>query len=176
MMSQRDMTTGKVLVSVAAVIVNREYKILLIWEGDLPYHDWWVLPGGYVKPDETVQEAVKREVREETGLEIVSEGLIGVYDDFIVPHERDGPIHHIVIAYKASVIGGEVVVTRESREYAWIDVKEAGKSPRLHSVFKKILGDFNDQKVGKIRSRLSRCSFNARSRRGSCLKGDDMPK
>ena len=171
--SERDMSKGKVLVSVCAVIEGEKRKILLVWEGDLPYHDWWVVPGGYVKPDETVLEAVKREVREETGLEVVSDGLIGIYDDFIVTEERDGPIHHIIIVYKARVIGGEVVVTRESREYAWMDVKEAVRSPRLHDVFKRILDDFKNQRIGKIRSRFRRHSFNARLRRGSCLKGDD---
>ena len=173
MISERDTFKGKTTVSVAAVIEGEKHKILLVWEGDLPYHDWWVVPGGYVKPDETVQEAMKREVREETGLEVVSDGLIGIYDDFIVTEERDGPIHHIVIAYKARVIGGEVAVTRESREYAWMDVKEAVRSPRLHDVFKRILDDFKNQRIGKIRSRFRRHSFNARLRRGSCLKGDD---
>lgn len=129
-----------------------------------------------MNPDETVQEAVKREVREETGLEVVSDGLIGIYDDFIVTDEKDGPIHHIVIAYKTRVIGGEVTVTRESREYAWMDVKEAVRSPRLHDIFKRILDDFKNQRTGKIRSRLRSQSFNARLRRGSCLKGGDMSK
>ena len=176
MISERDAVKGKTLVSVAAVIENEEHKVFLIWEGDLPYHDWWVLPGGYVNPDETVQEAVKREVREETGLEIVSDRLIGIYDDFIAHEDGEGPIHHIVIAYKTRVIGGEAVVTRESREYAWIGVKEIEKSPRIPEVFKRIISDFKNKRIGKFRSRLRRQSFNARLRRGSCLKGDDMSK
>ena len=176
MISERDVVKGKTLVSVATVIESEEHKILLIWEGDLPYLVWWVLPGGYVNPDETVQEAVKREVREETGLEVVSDGLIGIYDDFTVTDEKDGPIHHIIIAYKARITGGDIVVTRESREYAWMDVKEAVRSPRLHDIFKRILDDFKNQRIGKIRSRLRRQSFNARLRRGSCLKGDDTSK
>ena len=156
--SERDMSKGKVLVSVCAVIEGEKRKILLVWEGDLPYHDWWVVPGGYVKPDETVQEAVKREVREETGLEIVSDRLIGIYDDFIAHEDGEGPIHHIVIAYKTRVIGGEAVVTRESREYAWIDVKEIEKSPRIPEVFKRIISDFKNKRIGKFRSRLGRPS------------------
>jgi len=70
MISEKDVVKGKILVSVAAVIEGEEHKILLIWEGDLPYHKSWVVPRGYVKPDETVKQALIREVREETGLEI----------------------------------------------------------------------------------------------------------
>jgi len=67
MISQRDVAKGKVLVSAAAIIEGIEHEILLIWEGDMPYHKWWVIPGGYVKPKETVEQAVVREVRQETG-------------------------------------------------------------------------------------------------------------
>jgi len=95
MISERDAVKGKILVSVAAVIERERNKILLIWEGDTPYHGHWVVPGGYVKPDETVQKAVSREVREETGLEVVPTRLIGIYDDFIT--DEDQPFHHIII-------------------------------------------------------------------------------
>ena len=44
--SKKDVSKGKVLVSVYAVIEGTEYEILFIREGDLPYHDWWVIPGG----------------------------------------------------------------------------------------------------------------------------------
>lgn len=159
MISERDMVKGKTLVSVAAVIEGKAKKILTVWEGDMPYHNRWVIPGGYVKPEETVQEAVVREVREETGLEVISTGVIGIYDDFIVTDEKDGSLHHIIIGYKAKIVGGEITVTRESMEYAWIDLKEALKCARLPEVFKRILSDFKKQRVGKICSRLIRRYF-----------------
>lgn len=158
MISQRDATKGKVLPSVAAVIEGEEHKILLVWEGDTPYHKCWVIPGGYVKPDETAKQAVAREVREETGLEVVPTKLIGIYDDFI-KDEKDGPMHHIIVGYEAKVVGGEITVTDETMEYAWMNAEEAIKSPRLPDVFKKVLDDFNKQKSFGRMPRLWRCSF-----------------
>ena len=157
MISERDAVRGKILVSVAAVIEGEENKILLVWEGDMPYHKHWIIPGGYVKPDETVQEAVVREVREETNLEVVLTGLIGIYDDFIT--DENGPLHHIVIGYRTKVIGGELVTTSESMEYAWIAVEEALKSARLPDVFKRILEDLKKQSSSKLVSRIRRRSF-----------------
>jgi len=149
MMSERDTEKGKVLVSVAAVIEGERNKVLIIWEGDTPYHEHWVVPGGYVKPKETVQEAVAREVNEETGLHVIPTKLIGIYDDFVADAEGQS-FHHIIIAYTVKTIGGELMVSQESMEYAWINIVEALKSTRLPEVFKKIISDHRKQKSIKL--------------------------
>jgi len=140
--SEKDMVKGKILASVAAVIEGQENKILLIWEGDTPYHGQWVGPRGYVKTEETVQEAVVREDREETGLEVIPARLIEIYDDFIAGAE-DQPLHHIIVGYIARIVGREIVVTQEAMEYAWINMVEVLKSDRLPDVFKIIFDYYN---------------------------------
>lgn len=60
--------------------------------------DWWNLPGGAVDPGETVAEGLRREVREETGLEIEVGQLVGVYSK---PLKQE-----IVLAFRCQVSGG----------------------------------------------------------------------
>jgi 8-oxo-dGTP diphosphatase len=153
-MSQRDITKGRVLVSVVAVIEGKQHEILMIWEGDVPYHKQWVVPGGYVRPDETVKQAIVREVREETGLVTIPTKLVGIYDNFT--SEKDESIHHIVIAYKADVVGGRVVFSQEATAYKWLSVEEALSSSDVPDVFKKVLNDLKKKERRNFISRLVR--------------------
>jgi 8-oxo-dGTP diphosphatase len=91
-------------VGVYAVIFDQE-RVLLAHRRDI---DWWNLPGGGMEPDETVEEAMRREVREETGLDVVVERLIGVYSK---PQKQE-----VVLTFRCGVVGGTLSATEESRE------------------------------------------------------------
>jgi ADP-ribose pyrophosphatase YjhB (NUDIX family) len=91
-------------IGVYAVIFDQE-RVLLAHRRDI---DWWNLPGGGMEPDETVEEAMRREVREETGLDVVVERLIGVYSK---PQKQE-----VVLTFRCSVVGGTLSATEESRE------------------------------------------------------------
>lgn len=113
-------------------LVVRDGKVLLIRRGKEPYLDHWSLPGGGVEPGESLRDAVKREMREETGLE-VSVGLVAGY--------REGfePEHHVVIAFHVDVIGGELCAGDDAVECEFVDVRSLDDrllTPALTDVFR----------------------------------------
>jgi len=129
----------RLIVTALALIERDDGKVLIIWEGDAPYHGCWVIPGGYVQLDETVEQATIREIREELGVEVALQGFVGVYDDFMEDMDNT-PIHNVLIAFKAEILGGELNVTSEATEYAWISPKNVLKLS-MPQVMKRILTD-----------------------------------
>jgi 8-oxo-dGTP diphosphatase len=85
------------------IIVEKKGKILLIERNKEPFKGCWALPGGFIKCMETSEDAAIREAKEETGLDIKIEGLLGVYSN----PERDPRGHVISICYVASGKGRE---------------------------------------------------------------------
>lgn len=77
---------------------------VLIQRKNDPYKGSWALPGGFVEWGETVESAVLREVKEETGLEVDLIALVGVYSD----PERDPRGHTVTICYLVRKKGGEL--------------------------------------------------------------------
>jgi len=85
-------------------IVFLDGKVLLVKRSIKPYRGYWCLPGGHVRFGETVEEAVTREAKEETGLDVEIERMVGIYSEF----KRDPRGHSITIAYILKPIGGEI--------------------------------------------------------------------
>lgn len=91
----------------AGALVVRDGAMLLNQRDIEPGLGKWGLPAGYVDLGERVEEAAIREVKEETGLDVALDGLVGVYTNL----ERGV----VLVIYAASICGGELVAGHETR-------------------------------------------------------------
>lgn len=104
-MSEEPWNKDTVLFRVSAsALIFEEGRILLAHRRDI---DWWNLPGGGMEAGETLEEAVIREVYEETGLQVEVEQLVGVYSK---PQKQE-----VVLTFRCKKTGGTLHATEESR-------------------------------------------------------------
>jgi 8-oxo-dGTP diphosphatase len=105
-------------VTVDAVLLS-DNAVLLVKRKNLPYKDMWALPGGFVEYGETTEEAVAREVREETGIEMKITRLVGVYSD----PGRDPRGHTISVVYEGIIATGEPIAGDDAKEVKFYNTK-----------------------------------------------------
>jgi 8-oxo-dGTP diphosphatase len=115
------------LIGIGAV-VWREGKVLMVQRGTPPRQGIWSLPGGLQLLGETVAEGIRRELREETGVEVELLGLVDVIDS--VQQDATGRIlyHYTIIDYAARWLSGEAVAGDDAAAVAWVD------PTRLHAL------------------------------------------
>jgi ADP-ribose pyrophosphatase YjhB (NUDIX family) len=101
----------------ATIFVEERKKVLLIKRRDVPV---WVLPGGGVEPEEPPQEAIVREVMEETNLTVEVERKIAVYH----PVNR---LTHPTHLFSCRIVSGSIQATQESEEVGFFDLKSLPK-------------------------------------------------
>jgi len=106
------------IVGVGAVIWRGE-RLLLIRRGKAPRAGQWSLPGGAQHLGETLQEAITREVREETGLELVGLRLVTTLD--LIERETDGRVlyHYTLVDFTAEAPLGEAAAADDAAAVAW---------------------------------------------------------
>jgi len=132
----------KILVAVGAVIEDDKGRILLVkhklerggyWQGK------WICPGGELEFGEEIKEGIKREVKEETNLEVELVKPLVPFDRIVKIGERTS-LHVIYIDYVARLLGGELKVGSDAGEALWVEKKNVSKMwQELHEDTQKLL-------------------------------------
>ncbi len=102
-------TQQKFTVSVAAIITNEKGEVLLLDHVLRPAQTTWGIPGGFLERGEQPEQAVRREIREETGLELENVKLL----------EVRATNRHVEILFRASAFGRAEAKSREINAAAW---------------------------------------------------------
>lgn len=108
--------------TVGALIQGKDEKLLMI-----KTHKWghrWGIPGGKIERGEGSTDALKREIREETNLEVDDIRFVMV-QDCIDSDEFQTPEHFLLLNYVVRRTSGEVVLNEEAQEFRWVTAKEA---------------------------------------------------
>lgn len=109
--------------AVGALIIKDD-EILLIKRGHEPGAGKWSIPGGSVELGETLVEAVKRETKEETGLDVEVGALAGIYELVVRDDEGDIRFHYILMDYFATANPGVPVAATDAVDCRWVPLSE----------------------------------------------------
>lgn len=117
--------THQPVVTVGALIFNQAGQVLMIQTRK--WSELWGIPGGKTKWGETSEEALRREIREETALEITDINFVLV-QDCIHSAEFYRDAHFILLNYTARCVGDpKVVLNEEAHDFRWVTIPEAQK-------------------------------------------------
>jgi mutator protein MutT len=99
-------------------------RILIVERGKEPLKGYWSLPGGIVEAGEKLEESVRREVLEETGLEIETLSIFEIFER-IIPDDHGKPeYHYVLIDYLCRVLGGSLQAASDVSRVAWVAEQE----------------------------------------------------
>ncbi|MFM9939839.1 MAG: NUDIX hydrolase [Hyphomicrobiaceae bacterium] len=124
----------------ASAAIFRGEEILLIQRSKGTFTGLWSLPGGHVEPGETAQDAARREVHEETGIDARIDGLVGVHD--VISRDDAGMLraHYVLTVYFGSWMAGEAVAASDSRDAQFFplsNIDNVPMTPEAQSIIRK---------------------------------------
>ncbi|QHQ62533.1 NUDIX domain-containing protein [Anaerocolumna sedimenticola] len=131
-----------------AIITNEKGEILFQKRSDA--EDVWGLPGGAVEVGESIEETAIRELKEETGLDIKVEHLIGVYSKYFTKYPNGDVAQSICYFFKGTIIGGVMSIDKNKT----FDLKFFSKNniPKLFvQQHEDILNDYFENRTGVFR-------------------------
>jgi 8-oxo-dGTP diphosphatase len=129
------------LLGVGAIIV-RDEQVLLVRRSNPPMQGEWSIPGGLVETGETTREAIIREVREETGLEIEVVKLAEVFERIVRDPDSRVQYHYVLIDYVCRPTTSEAHAGSDVSEVRWVNTDRLEKlavAPETCEVIRKAL-------------------------------------
>jgi 8-oxo-dGTP pyrophosphatase MutT (NUDIX family) len=118
------------LPSVATICRDDQNRVLLVRQAD---SGRWGTPGGAIEPGESPEEAAIRETREETGLDVVLDGLRSALGgpEYRITYSNGNLVSFVALVYDATVVGGEATPDgEETTDVAWFSVEDLDELPQ----------------------------------------------
>jgi 8-oxo-dGTP diphosphatase len=107
------------ILGVGALIYEGD-SILLVQRGHEPLKGFWSLPGGAVETGEQLDQAITREVREETGLFVEPTSIATIFERIMRDAEGRAEYHYVLVDYFCTVVGGDLQAGDDSDNVKWV--------------------------------------------------------
>jgi ADP-ribose pyrophosphatase YjhB (NUDIX family) len=140
--------TNSLIPAASTVVANDEGAILLIRRSD---NQLWTIPGGAMEPGETIAETAIRETKEETGLDVAIDRLVGIYSNprHVVEY-ADGEVRQqFSVCFTAHVTGGALTTSDESLDVGFVPVEQIEHLSMRDSIRLRIQ-DFHERRAPVI--------------------------
>jgi mutator protein MutT len=127
------------VVGVGGVVIDRG-RALLIRRGGPPLKGQWSIPGGTLELGETIREGVKRELSEETGVEVRVGDLIEVFERIFADPEGRLEYHFVILDYLCEAAGGVARAGSDVTDVAWAkenELEEYSLTPTATRIIQK---------------------------------------
>ncbi len=107
-------------------MIFEDGKILLVERGKEPFKGYWSLPGGIVETGEKLEQGIRREVLEETGLEVEPLSMFEIFERIMPDAEGKTEYHYVLIDYLCRPIGGRLAAASDVSRVAWVTEQNLG--------------------------------------------------
>ena len=122
--NESDAPRATLVVPAASAVVTDEYGHLLL--AKRTDNNLWTIPGGTMKPGETITESALREVKEETGIDVEVVSLVGIYSNpkHVVEYSDGEVRQQFSVCFACRPIGGELATSDETSEVGYFSPDE----------------------------------------------------
>jgi ADP-ribose pyrophosphatase YjhB (NUDIX family) len=126
-------TANRLVPAASAMVADQAGRILLIRRSD---NDLWAIPGGLMDIGEDIARTVRREVKEETGLDVEPEAIVGIYSNpgHVIEFPNGEVRQQFSVCFSCRLLGGELTTSEESLEVGFFTPAEIEDMPMHDSI------------------------------------------
>ena len=142
LLKKRPKSTKRPYLIVQGLIYKNTGEYLAIKRGEEPEIGTWEFPGGKVDPGETIENALQREIKEETGLKVDLERFVGWGQAFGIKAPDGTLADRFVMFFEAKLITGKLKFDHETADHKWVTLEQMMEFKPLSKPASDFFGKF----------------------------------